>query len=164
MSVSETYEILDCTFLDYGTTGHDTNNYVKPSALVETLVSDGVNVSKAPSGSTNGNYRTVTAFTGDFTALVDVKTNGLSIRVGIMDTNSNRAYATFNQTDFTKVKIIKTSNTLTVQQYINNEWVDLTISGLNNVDLTTDCNFLFYIYNTTDATDFTFKNLKIYPI
>ena len=161
---TETYEIIDCTFIDYGTTGHDSNNYIIASALTETLTSEGVNVSKAPSGSTNGNYRTVTDFTGDFTATVEVKTNNQPIRVGIIDTDNSRAFANFNQTEFTQIRIIKTSTTLTIQQYTDDEWVDLTVSGLQNVDLTLDCKFLFYIYNTANDTNLTFKNLQIYPI
>lgn len=101
---------------------------------------------------------------GDFTALVELKSTGQGVRVGIMDSNTQRAIGTFNQSEFTQVKIVKTNTTLTVQQYINNEWVDLSITGLASVDLTGIIYFNFYIYNTTTDTDFTFKNLKIYPI
>lgn len=155
---------MDCVFLDYGTIGHDSANYIIASTLTELVTSEGVNVSKVASGSTNGNYRTVTAFTGDFTALVDVKTNNYSIRIGVMDVNNGRAFANFNQSEFTTAKIIKTSTSLTIQEYINGEWVDLSVSGLQNVDLTTDCRFLFYIYNVSNDTNLTFTNLKIYSI
>lgn len=161
---SEPYELLDCAFLDFGTTGHDSTNYTIASVLSEEVTSEGVTVSKTASGSTNGNYRTVTSFVSDFEALVDVKTNGQPIRVGIMDSNNSKAHATFNQSDFTTVKVTKTGTTLTVQSLTGGEWIDLAVSGLNNVDLTTNCRFLFYIYNTTNDTTLTFKNLKIYPI
>lgn len=150
--------------MDNGTTEHDSTNYVINASLTETLVTDGVNVSKTASGSNAGNYRLNKQFTGDFTALVELKSTGQGVRVGIMDSDTQRAFGAFNQSEFTQVKIVKTNTTLTVQQYINNEWVDLSITGLASVDLTGTIYFNFYIYNTTTDTDFTFKNLKIYPI
>ena len=162
--VSEIFVVYDCTFADNGTTEHDSTKYTINASLSETLVTDGVNVSKTASGSTAGNYTCNTALNGDFTALFEIKSTGQGVRVGIMDSNNQRAYGTFNQSEFTQVKIVKTNTTLTVQQYINNEWVDLSITGLASVDLTGTTYFNLYIYNTTTDTDFTFKNLKIYPI
>ena len=162
--VSEIFVVYDCTFADNGTTEHDSTKYTINASLTETLVTDGVNVFKTASGSTAGNYKCNTALNGDFTALVELKSTGQGVRVGIMDSNNQRAFGNFNQSEFTQVKIVKTNNTLTVKQYINNEWVDLSITGLANVDLTGTTYFNLYIYNTTTDTDFTFKNLKIYPV
>jgi len=155
---SDPYEIIDALFYDDGLTNHDSTNYSSVTALVEETVTEGVQITKAPSGSTNARYICNTGSSNDIQAEVTVKTEG-QVRFGFIDTNNSVSFANVNNTEWSTCQLKRTNNTLTA--YINGSQVSFQT---NNADATDTLKFFMQIYNTTDTVSFIFKDVKLYII
>ena len=164
---SETYEVLDCIFMDYKSDGtHNTDYYKSNNATVTS--SDGEITVYATS---TGMYISNQVITGDFEAILQCKNvNGNGVRVGFANSNSSSfnksARVLFTYSDYYYLKFRRVSGTWTVSRSTNGEtWTDSTLDG--GATLTSeDCYFMVYVQipSGSDERRLTYKNLRIYPI
>ena len=157
---SETYEVLDCAFLDIATTGNTNSNwsnaYGSPSVSTD---STGTTIT----ASSTIRRQTTVSFVGDFEILVNLKANG-TFYFGVRDTNSNNMvrYPVTDTEDYL-YKIRRVNGVFNGYISTDNGSSWSSISPSVSQMTTEQCTFVFYTNQTTEVS-VTYRDLRIYPI
>ena len=161
---SETYEVTDCSFMDYKSDNTKNTNWVANSqANVTTNDATGETTITATATAT---YRSKTLLTGDFEAILEAKTDRY-VRVGFTDNVSKFRRVGIGTPEYNYIKFKRLNGVWTVQSSANGEtWTEF--ESFDSSTLTNeDCYFIFNIIlpsGDSYARSVTFKNLRIYPI
>ena len=165
--LQETYEVLDCLFMDYKSDGTKNTDWYK-NANANVTYSDGETSVYATS---NAWYISNQAVSGDFEAIVECKNvNGNGVRIGFTDADTgswNKSIRIlFAYSDYYYLKFRRVNGAWTIQRSTDGEtWTTYTSYDASSLT-SEDCYFLIYVSipSGSDERRITYKNLKIYPI
>lgn len=163
--LQETYEVLDCLFVDDGITDpKPSGSWIRSGTGSQLTIDDNGTTLYATS---EGIYRNTTLINGDFEAIWEAKSTGGVVRYGVRNESSPFQYTQFMHStdDFLYYKLKRVGSTFT-GQYSNDgvNWTNCSLESSNVTD--NDCYFMFRVMAaSSDAPrTITYKNLRIYPI
>ena len=168
--VSETYEILDCLFLDSGAYATKNTNWFS-STNVNVSTPEGSEDTTVSATSTSA-YISNQVITGDFEAIVECKNiTGGGIRVGLCNKNNmsfNKAVrVSFSNDSYYYLKFRRENGVWTVSRSTDGvSWTNYSSLDANSLT-TEDCYFCIYAQFPSGSTGeraLAYKNLMIYPI
>jgi len=161
--LQETYEVLDCLFVDDGITDpKPSGTWVRSGTGNQLTIDDNGTTLYATS---EGIYRNTTLINGDFEAVWEAKSTGGAVRYSVRNESSPFQYTQFlhSTDDFLYYKLKRVGSTFTAQ-YSNDgvNWTNRSFELSNVTD--NDCYFMFRITGaSSDAPrTVTYKNLRIY--
>lgn len=157
--VSQPYEVMDYIVYDTGKSGRDTTVWTNSNMAISTD-ENGTTLTRTGTGS----YTSNVVMTGDFEAILQLKTNGTSIRVGIFDASQSNSvsHAIRNATAWSYFKLRRENGVLTAYESFNGStWTGAAFER-NNVG-SNDCKFTFFITGSNERS-ITYKDLTILPI
>ena len=158
---SEPYTVWDYIVYDTGKTGRDTTKWTNSNMAVFT---DENGTTLTRTGTGTGSYTSNVVMTGDFEAILQLKTNGTSVRVGIVDASQSNlvSHAIRTNTGESYFKLTRVNGVLTAQESGNGTtWTNVGLES-NNVG-SNDCKFTFFIIGSNERS-VTFHDLTILPL